>query len=245
MSTDGDQTGLPEKVSNSAISRQLKVVIGGLLIAILGSALWDFLFKAAFIAAGNFTLEAIASVWSGYVDVLHSKIGRLESDALVFPIYALVLVGFLGACLSMVIYFHNRIDANEKALDALELLEKSPVTLTPNPELRRLRIREQIASSRKMLNWQFTPLVCFFAGFVLIIFWQALYTRGASNWSERSIEILAPNIGGEEVVRLRSQLRRVSSAKEFYEFEAAIREHAQKHTVPLFRFSSIGNPVKY
>jgi len=103
------------------------------------------------------------------------------------------------------------------------------------------QIYTMMAKLRRLIVWGLTPSVAILVFLIAIQAWQVTYTRSASTWSVQSIEILAPNIGNEEVVKLRSQLRQVITANQFYAFESALRAHAKKHAVQLPKFSSIGN----
>jgi len=203
------------------------------VIGALGSGLWEIVLRDIFFATGAAVLGAIASVWGGYVDFLHRGIGKLHTDLLVIPIFSFFVAGLLVAPLALIAYLRKRIARIE------DRLLRPPSRESIDEQ----EVRKQIVKVRRMLYWMLTPLVLAFMVLLLIQVWQVQYTRNASTWSERSIEILAPSIGIEEVAKLRAQLRAVETAGDFYAFEGKLRAHSSKHAVRLPKFTSIGAAI--
>ena len=71
------------------------------------------------------------------------------------------------------------------------------------------------------------------------IFYRAIYREDAVTWVERSIDILAPYVGQDNAIKLRSEYRSVDNAQKFYSLENSLKEQATKHGVVLPEFKSI------
>lgn len=241
-------------VDKSSLTKHVRTALGALVLAIVASALWDFLFKNAFIALGGAMLGAIASVWSGYVDILHVDIGKLQADVLVLPIFSFLVAALIVGLVSYVIRTWGKLKKYEERVKKYKeriarVLERPLINAPISESISKLeseleidpQIYTMMAKLTRLIVWGLTPSVAILVFLIAIQAWQVTYTRSASTWSVQSIEILAPNIGNEEVVKLRSQLRQVITANQFYAFESALRAHAKKHAVQLPKFSSIGN----
>ena len=224
---DSQDSSTGRRVSPAKLIRN---IAGALVLGALGSGLWELALRDAFFAMGNAVLGLIAVVWGGYLDFLHASIGKLRTDVLVVPIYAVfVTMAILGPVV-LFRYLRSKLTQLEERLSPRK--HRDPFSME--------EFIQEIKSVRRMLHWQLAPLLLLFVAFFLVQVWQAQYTRSASTWSEQSIEILAPYIGIDEVLRLRSQLRSVQAAKPFFALEARIRELSRIHKASLPNFTSIG-----
>lgn len=225
----------PSNQAPSTVGAPIKFVrkiLGVLILGALGSGLWELILRDVLFKLGNAVLSLLATLWGGYVDVLHHGIGKLRGDLLVVPIFATAIAVLVVGPWVLVYYLRRKVaNIEQRALGAPE----------PKP-LTEASFHNEIAKIRKMISWQFIPLVALFVAIIAIQVWQTQYTREASTWAEQSIEILAPNIGSQEVLRLRSQLRAVERANQFYLLEEKLREHAKHFSVDLPPFASIGKP---
>jgi len=214
----------------SGLIRSVLAVAATLLLGALGSGLWELLLKDLFIGLGNFTLSILTTVWSGYVDILHKDIGKMDSDLLTVPVYATVITIFFGMPWFLIYVLMRMLSKYEQRFR--------------NPDLNQaeddLPVPELIRRVRKKIHRLLVPLATLVTVMLLIVNWQILYSREAGNWALRSIDILAPYTTAEEHVRLVSALRQVESAEQFFSLRQRLAEHANSANIRLPKFTPLG-----
>lgn len=236
-------------------------VFGAVLISVLGSALWEFVFRDSIVALGNCTLSLMSSLWGGYVDLLHRDIGKLRSDLLIVPIFIFVILILIFT--PFMVYHFLVIWMRRANREWDEMCEEYGVSIdAAQGEVKRKRdgktsdeihaeIRGIIATGRAKLNSlrkliYYGLLPCALAGVAVytLVFLQGTYSRGAGVWADQSIEILRPYVSDHEHIKLRSSLRAISSAKQFYELEETLKAYAVKASVELPTFIVIRRKVE-
>ncbi len=221
-------------------NRTFGLALGALTTIILGAlsiGLWEFLLHPLFASLGNFALNLVATLWGGYVDILHADIGKLSQDEYEFPSFLLIGAFVICAPWVLVAYIFRGI-ASAKRLIATENVEKEELTIeTIKARIDGLAV--QFNRLRKQTLMLLVPIVLSTTVVYALIFWQIGYTRNASIWADRSIEILRPQISVEEHLKLRAGLRAVSDASQFYDLELQLKALAVKTNTRLPAFIAI------
>jgi len=220
----------PEERPGLRRIRPALTVFGALLIGALGSGLWELFLRDLLLALGNSVLSLVARIWGGYVDVLHQQIGNSHPDLLVVPIFAIVVFGVLMTPWFLLAKVIRLLGDAERAIAG---------------EGRRSRRTEEQATAtlRRLKRHVFRvliPLSVLVTATFSVQIWHTSYTRNAANWVSRSIEILAPNLTPERVLRFRSDLRQVNTAKQFFKLEDELRNTAKDSSIELPSFQAIG-----
>ncbi len=214
---------------NNRIVRGSLATVGALFLGALGSGLWDLVLKDVLSRLGNAVLSGISLVWGGYVDVLHGDIGKLEQDILILPFFTVLSVVVMFIPWMMIFQLLRELS---KLNDSLDRSQQLGLREVPVPEWSR-RLRTKVLGVLVPLSALTTLLFA-------VIAWQTLYTRGASNWAARSIEILAPHIAPQAQLELRSGLRRVDNAEKFYRLYGSLNSIAAQNGIVLPGFTPIG-----
>ena len=145
----------------SGLSRSVLAVSATLLLGALGSGLWELLLKDLFIGLGNFTLSILTTVWSGYVDILHKDIGKMDSDLLTVPVYAAVIVFLFGMPWFLIYGLMRKLSKYEQRFR--------------NPSLNQaeddLPVPELISRVRKKIHRLLVPLATLATVMLLILNW--------------------------------------------------------------------------
>lgn len=209
-------------------------IIGALFLGALGSGLWDLILRDIIVGLGNVTLTLISMVWGGYVDLLHQDIGKLHGDLLSIPVFTLLIVFqlFVPWIITM---------------GALRYLSQQHKNITEGKKSKPLSKEEllmQVNFYRKIILRALVPLVVIVTILFPVLAWQITYTRNAANWGERSIEILLPYVTAEEHNKLRSDLRAIENAEQFYALERQLLDTAAKASIKLPPFTVIGKRNK-
>jgi hypothetical protein len=173
----------------------------------------------------------ISTIWGGYVDLLHKSIGKLNTDLLSLPTFAMVTGLVLFGPWFLIIHLLKRISRLKNHLTK-KADEDEEVS---NPE----ELLNEINSMRRRVFQLLIPVMVITTLFYAISFWQLGYTRNAGNWAEQSIEILRPYMSEREYVKFRSDLRAVSTADQFYKLETKLQEAARKSSTKLPEFTVI------
>ena len=71
------------------------------------------------------------------------------------------------------------------------------------------------------------------------MFIQESYTRKACIFIERSIDILAPSLDNETILKLKAEYRSIDNANKFYALEAKLRLLEKEKHVKLPKFTVI------
>lgn len=219
-----------DHIKSNRVVRVVGAILGTLILGALGSGLWELLVRDVIVGLGNITLSLISSVWGGYVDLLHRDIGKLRSDLLVAPIFIVFMLVLIAGPLFYVLLFLRRNsrlikDASEDGDD------HQPMT--------REQFLERMKAIRRTIFRQMFPMTIVIAFLYSVLFWQIAYTRNAGVWAERSIEILLPHVSTQEHDKLRSDLRAVEGAQQFYSLEGRLRELAKTASITLPPFTVI------
>lgn len=213
-------------------NRTIKVIVGiisALFLGALGSGLWDLILRDIIVGLGNVTLTLISSVWGGYVDLLHKDIGKLHGDSLSVPVFAVVTEFlFLAPWILVMI-----------SLRYVSQLRKKITEYKKSKPLSKDELLMKVAFYRKITLRAMIPLTVLTTILVAVLFWQITYTRNASNWAERSVEILLPYVTAHEYNKLRSDLRAIENAEQFYALERQLQNTAAKASIKLPPFTVI------
>jgi hypothetical protein len=76
-----------EFIRNNRSAQAAVWVLGTIFLGALGSGLWELALRDIFTGLGNLTLRFISTIWGGYVDLLHKKVGKLSTDILSLPTF--------------------------------------------------------------------------------------------------------------------------------------------------------------
>jgi|SRR6266850_471226 len=226
MSGNGDIP--PSRVRR--LVRGSLALAGVLLIGVLTNALWEFFLRDLLTSAGTLLLGAVSTLWSGYLDVIHRHIGELRTDTLMILPYsffiALMLVGPVAVNVLLWKMYQRLKRLNKVGGQS----QRSPPDTEP--------------SWVKPALYIVTAAVIVFTLNTLLDVAESGYSRSASVWAERSIEIVAPSIPPDERLVLRSELRAVQSAVQFYAVYEHLQAIAKRTRVSLPPFSPIGYSKK-
>lgn len=175
---------LIEFIARNKSVRTVLTVVATLLLGALGSGLWELFLKEVFLGIGNWTLTLISSLWSGYLDGLYRNVGKIHSDLLLIPIFSFFAAAGIVGPLYLTLHLWREVTSLEnRQATGRRAAMRDPEELSDGIS----RIR------RKILRLLF-PLTLSASFMFLLMTWQTLYTREASNWSERSIEIVSPYV---------------------------------------------------
>lgn len=219
-----------EYIKGNRVVRGILTLVATLFLGALGSGLWELILKDIFLGIGNQTLTLLSSLWSGYLDTLYQNVGKLQSDVLLIPIFSF----FVGAGVLGPLY------ATQYLWRELASLERKASNSDRPDPTNILSIEQSIARVRRKIIRILLPLALVASAIFLVMTWQTLYTREASNWAERSIEIVAPHLKDDEHARLRASLRLISTAKEFSALRLALLSHAKEAGIELPEFKAVG-----
>jgi hypothetical protein len=192
-----------------------------------GNAAWEICLRDALTWSGRALLTGIASVWVGYVDILHRNIGALAPDALSLPLF----VGFLLVMTMGPAYAVFELNSLVKYVE--------PRLRRRVPPPRREDLLSDVNRTRRRIRLLYLPLVSACALTIVLGGFQTLYSRGAGQWAERSIEIIRPHVTESEHLRLRATLRQATTAADFYSLEDSLHSLASKGGIALPAFASI------
>lgn len=210
------------------------VITGTLFVGAISSGLWELLLRDVVLGLGNWTLSIISSMWGGYVDLLHRDIGKLRDDLLILPILAFVMTFVFVVPWLAILILLRRIKALRRKVLEEEGEEEGSLNID--------EIISKLSRLRKMVILILLPLTILSIINFLVIGWQLAYTRNAGVWADRSIEILAPYITNNEHLKLRSLLRAVETAEQYYKLEKELNEISMRVSIKLPEFTVIRKP---
>lgn len=222
-----------EFIARNKNVRTVLTLVATLLLGALGSGLWELFLRNIFLGIGNWTLTLISSLWVGYLDDLYSSVGKLHTDVLLNPIFSFfAATGILGP-LFLTLYFWREVSSLEQRQSNVGRAKAGSSEA----------VSEGISRIRRKILRVLLPVALSTSFMFLLMTWQSLYTREASNWSERSIEIVSPYIALDDRVRLRSDLRLVTNAKSFFALRNVLLAHAKRAAIELPKFDPVGVQV--
>lgn len=199
-----------------------KWATGTLIVGAFGSGLWELFLSDATIWAGKALLGVLGSLHSGFKDSLHQGISSGPVvNLLVFPV-VIVLVGIVYVSFRVVVQSivrHKRL-ASDSDCDSAEKRERSE--------------RYRLIEAKVMVA--LAVLVLTMYSFVAI---EILYKTSASNYVERSIDILAPHVAPEVALELRAQYRAIDSASSFYSLRDKLNDIAAQLNVDIPDFDPV------
>jgi hypothetical protein len=244
----------------------LGTLTGLLIFNIVSDYIGDFL-KPASAYLFNFTLQLLATLFSTYVEGIHKEIGEARSDGLTNTLYFVLFIAYGYTLLERVPDLFNKARKDKRRVESLnkelddsrarikrlsesedlpQLIEGKPVKLSVILKEKEEALIKSIANREiravKARNFAYQVTVVFTIGSLGIagVLIGNAYTRNASTFVERSIEILAPTIPQDKVLDLRSKYRSVDNAQKFYQLHDELRALAEDKGVKLPRF----NPIK-
>jgi len=198
---------------------------GVLLLGALGNGVWELFLRDLFISAGTLLLGAVSTLWSGYLDVIHRHIGELRTDTLMILPFAAIASLMLVVPVAVNVYVFMLYKRLKSDINKVGQPQRSP------PDM---------LLWLKLMLYLATPATIVLTFMTLLDLAEGGYSRRASIWAERSIEIVAPRISADERLMLRSELRSVQSAVQFYAVYEHLHAIAQQTSVSLPPFSPIG-----
>jgi len=243
----------------------VKTIAGIIILSVVANLFTDLL-KGTTSFLLNAILQILTLLFRSYVETIHSEIGEARSDGLLKTLYVVVFVfGFYalfrfprGLILQSRRYEQERENYQEQVevcKSEMKRLAESggdvPVTedgSKTTTELLKERIEHLLnvaeLSNRSAVSYKRDAFELL-TGIFLILLWVFgglignAYTRSASTFVERSIEILAPTIPPEKVLQLRAEYRSVDSARKFYELHDVLQTIAKEKNVTLPKFTVI------
>lgn len=199
-------------------------VVGIIFLGAIGSGVWELFLKDALTSAFVMFSSAIGLVSSGYLDAIHEDIGKANTNEVgvylfLFLMLMIVFLNILGARFVLRTYKKLKSETPSR-----------PASITPK-------------KAKRMVI-----LVGLMSVFNVIAYSEATFTNlyriRAVTWTERSIEIVRPNISELEFLKLRAQYRSVASAQAFYALIHALRDYASRTKTTLPEFSAIGDSAE-
>ena len=172
MTSESETQSAPATQRSAA--KTARAIVAALVLGALGSGLWEVALREPFFAVGNWTLSLISHFWSGYLDVLHRDVGKLYTDYLVVPIFALVVSGFIAGLISITSFLHRRVSRLREDIAAKE-----------EPAVSVEDMLQRVARLENVIRYGLWPLVAAYALMYALVAWQTSYMRSASNWAER------------------------------------------------------------
>jgi hypothetical protein len=243
----------------------LGTIIGALILEVVGNLFAD-LVKGTPGFLLSATLRTATFLFRNYVETIHRDVGEARSDELAQSLYVLVgasivagtgVAMLIGLKLSRENYKRtgDRLkEAEQIKLEVYGLAEPAATTTTPSDETKSPEdlLKERVDNAIKGIEtdikdarrtkWQmygFAVVVLYLCFNLTSTLMSDVYTRGASTFVERSIEILAPTIPPDKILQLRARYRSVDSAQKFYELHDELHAIAKEKNATLPKFTPI------
>lgn len=193
-----------------------------IFLGAIGSGLWERLLRPFTDRCAHAFLSAIARIFHGYVDVLHRNIGQAYPDSLsalpYFLIQGFIILG--PVAIASIVLLINLFERH-----AIRKDDEDEETWKRRGQ-RRVRGLLSFCILVALLNTAVYGTIAL----------EELYARRACNYIERSIDILAPELTAQELLRLRAEYRAVDSAEAFYALHHHLRalSDAKGTAIPYF-----------
>ena len=204
-------------------------VIITIFLGAIGSGLWEVFLGDFFQYLLNTILRLLASIFHGYLDVLHSRIGHGPVGRTSGILFFSMMTIFLVLLFSYLIRSYL-------------LIKKYETKCFSEEESKKLN---DIPSTDKVksLKTKYLTIIFLFAipiaGLFFTIIAREFYTYKAATFIERSIEIVSPHCSNKKILELRASYRSIDMANKYYELENELYELANKNNISLPAFISI------
>jgi len=188
--------------------------------------LWDWVLSDLLSWIGNTLVSLFGSLSNSYRDTLYNEINKGPLYPLIeqpFLFWFMAIVTFLFVSVAR-IYVRIK-NIKEKLSGADEETDKS--------------VDDKIDDISRLFKRRLLPIIGIFLVFMLLQGWQAIYKHKAALFIETSIEILAPYIGTNEILMLKSKYRQIDSSNRYYELVELLNKHAIKSQISLSKFDPI------
>ena len=207
----------------SRFTKVLLGIVGVVFLGAIGSGLWERVLSPAVDWGYRTAIGAFGKAATRYVDHLYSKVGyglHERDAATLFAFVALTIVVVnLGAILWLV-WLQNRLRTG------------TVISLQS--------IRLPVWSWRRPTFWIFLLMCAFNAVAYSESVLDDTYSFRTVVWTERSLEIVRPQIPDTEFVSLRAQYRSTEDARSFRVLWIRLTTIAAQHRIVLPKFVPVG-----
>ncbi len=220
------------RVGENKLLRILITLIGILFGGVLGSFLWESYLSVFLKWLSSSSLKLLSSLFSGYLDSLHSGIGNDPSALLSFLPFLFLMITVISSPWVFLLIFR---------------IETRHISKYVTEEESNKMYKDYISKDSYESSIYYKKAVTYVAIAVgitaTLVFGNILNKTGyiyeASSFVEKSIDILAPHLSNTETLELRAKYRLVDNAEQFYELEDILNEMALESNVKLPTFESI------
>jgi len=209
--------------------RTTKLMVGivvTIFLGAIGSGLWDRMLSHVFDWSLTLFLTVISRVFRSYVDYIHEDIGKGAHEIFsMLPFIALVVAIICFPWLLML--------AGHRMKKRMESVHGAEEVSRSSSRQFNLLIRG------KYVYWVVYPMLIFITLAYSSMLFETAYLWRATNFVERSIDILAPNLTEHKVLELRAEYRSVNNAKKFYALEDSLVAISERDSIEIPSFHAI------
>lgn len=207
------------------MKKTILTILGTILLGAIGSGIWDWILADALTYAGNAVLKLFSMAFSGYLNALYKEVGKGSMYSMISSIFTMFFMLIIIFPAVAVMAINKKINMLVK-----QKCEQDDETKS---------VDEKIDKITKLFKYRLLPVFGILVVIVTLQIWQVSYTNSASNFIERSIDIVSPYVSSTERMVLISEYRSILNADGFYEIKNKLHELALKHSLELPEFSSI------
>lgn len=231
-----------KKTKIKMATRWVAGLSGALLIGALGSGLWEVAMKPTLMWIGTRLIEAAAFLWGGTLDSIYADVGAGNSERLVVLPFILSSVALLTLPVAGAILVNGKVkDLQERWKRIKNRPSSNAVEELPPIEKLLADADARLRSLNISTKWFLLPGSLAVSLGVATITAEVLYVREASNWIERSIQIVAPAIAPVEHLQLLADYKAINSTKDYFVLDKKLRKIASTNGRVLPTFEGIGN----
>lgn len=205
--------------------KKIKTIMGVILVAAIGSLLYDVLLKDIFFFLGTVFVKIATFISRGYLDYLYSDVGKATPLFEILPSLFLILLIIFSP-----LYFYRKIMRIYDKNDNLTTLE-NPSIRKPILYLAQKKTRMKIF----ILIWSL-PIIILYTDLLI----KETATMKVCNQIERNLEIIAPYIEEHDYLVLRSDYRQVDDKEKLISLLAKIQNIGAEKKIDLHEIKLLG-----
>lgn len=229
--------------SKIVAAKRIAVVI---LLGAVGSGVWAGVGEPLFNVIGNAAVRAVSWFSSAYLESMYAEVGKGLYERSAFSLHSSISGLFLGFWVIIPFHMYSRRKSLTNKVSAIRIKLKAIEDGIPVPSPHEEEAPEQVlaeaerfAQKLTLFFWVVAVLSPLAATFQIAALYKNSYTSDAIVFVERSIEILAPHIEHESILKLRASYRAVSNRSQFVALHEELRSHAKAKNVELPTFSPL------
>lgn len=217
-------------MTSSKWLRFVAASFGVIVLGAIGSGVWDVFLHDVFNSVGDSMLRALTWAFSSFADSMYKSVSR-------DPISKLSLLPYLALITTIILFPWAFVVILRRTLaqDRKELVDGPK---EDDDTDRDQRIEEIDKYRRSGLQWVL-PFAFLITLMYASFFYQDTHSIRAAMFVERSIAIVAPQVGQATTVKLTASFRSIENAEDFYALEDELRQIAETHSITLPEFESI------